>query len=97
MLQLYTLGYSRGLSYDLSFMKQLSVSDRVFRLTTTRLSTEFYTRVTRAQRCLSPEFRKLGCAGRADEDHSGGGLSSSTIHITGQVKHLVMRTEPLAS
>ena len=56
-----------------------------------RLHTEYYTRVTKVQRCLLSEFRKLRCTGRADEDHSGVDMGSGTIHITGLVKHLVMR------
>ena len=51
----------------------------------------YYTHVTRVQICLSPESRELGCTGRADEDHSGVGLGSGTIYITGLVKYLVMR------
>ena len=43
------------------------------------------------------EFRKLGCTGRADEDPLDAGLDSGTIHITGLVKHLVMRLATLVS
>ena len=70
----------------------LSVSGpRVVGLATIRLHTQFYTRVTKVQGSLSPEFPKLGCTGRADEDHSGVSLGSGTIHTTGLVKHLVKR------
>ena len=66
-------------------------------MTPIQLYTKLYTRVTKVQRCLSPEFRKPEYNGRADEDHSDVGLDSGSVHITGLVKHLVMRLAILVS
>ena len=64
---------------------------RVFRLATVDFILSTILALLRSKGVFPLKFRKLGCTGRADEDHSEVGLDSGTIYITGLVKHLCMR------
>ena len=68
----------------------------VFRLVTFDFMLNIMLALPRSKDVFHLKFRKLGCTGRADEDHSDVGLDSGSIHITGLVKHLVMRLATLA-
>ena len=69
----------------------------IFRLATLNSILNTILALLRSKYVFHLKFRKLGCTGRAVEDHSDVGLDSGSVHITGLVKRLDVRLATLVS